>query len=338
MKRLFLPVLLSMLAAAFLPRSATAGEQNNPAPPQFTFWQEIWLQNVFKAFEGNKAYALGPGNLDWYGYEYETLDQARAEALNGCRAAVREAFGETYANQCQLVMENDKLVWNGTMPRPMTESFLPEPDLPLARANVFGDIDSAKGILLALHGCDGQADSANEWYKGWIDAFVSRGYAVISPSSQADPHEFLCGDDIADAVFDPVIRLRVAQTLRTLANLKKLYPGKPIVLWGNGEGGTIAQAIGFDVKGTVITVAACLPASPSVTQPLLHVFSSTDDFALPENESLPLTPKKVETACANYGGTGARRFVVVKSDDAWVPVSEPSVQKALEDFLSRLPD
>ena len=135
--------------------------------------------------------------------DFAGTQAAREEALKGCRESVQEAFGKDVDTQCQLVMENDQLVWTGEIPRPMTERYLPESDLPLARANVFGDIASAKGLVLALHGCDGQADPQDEWYNSWLDFFVDRQYAVISPSSLADQQELVCGDDIPDVGVKP---------------------------------------------------------------------------------------------------------------------------------------
>jgi hypothetical protein len=335
----FFPAVWGVMLSLCLVHEVAAGEDaGTPTPPQFTYWQEIWLEHVFKPLERHKAYALGLGNYDYYTYDYETLAEARQDALNGCRDSVQEAFGKDVDTQCQLVMENDQFVWRGGMPKPMTENYLPEPDLPLARANVFGEIASGKTIVLALHACDGQGDPQDEWFKSWLDFFLDRGYAVISPSSFADKQDILCGDDIENVKFDPVIRLRVAQTLRTITNLKRLYPGMPIILWGQGMGGMVAQMVPFDVKGTIITGAPCYPASPKSKQPVLHVFGSEDSYALPADTELPLTPEKIKTACKNYGSKGAQRFVLVKSDDFWTPASDPQVTKALEEFLARLPE
>jgi hypothetical protein len=41
--------------------------------------------------------------------------------------------------------------------------------------------------------------------------------------------------------------------------------------------------------------------------------------------------------CKDYSTTGAQRFVIVPKGDHWIPASEPSVEKALEEFLARLP-
>jgi hypothetical protein len=334
--RFFPAVLGVLLSICFVQLAAASEDAAKAAPPQFTYWQEIWLEHVFKPLERHKAYALGLGNTDYYTYDYETLAEARQDALNGCRDSVREAFGKDVDTQCQLVMENDQLVWRGGMPKPMTGNYLPEPDLPLARANVFGEIASAKTIVLALHACDGQVDPQDEWYNSWLDFFVDRQYAVISPSSFADPQELVCGDDIPDVDLDPVIRLRVAQTLRTIGNLKKRYPEKPLILWGYGSGGNIAQMIRFDVKGTIITAASCFPASEASKQPLLHVAGSGDSSLLPADAELPLTPEKIKAACTNYTDKGARRFVIVEQEDSWVAASNPQVVEALEDFLARL--
>ena len=326
-----------LLSICLAGEAAAAEDAPKPAPPQFTFWQEIWLEHVFKPLEKQKAYALGLGNYDYYSYGYETLAGAREEALKGCRDSVQEAFGKDVDTQCQLMMENDQLVWPGEMPRPMTENYLPEPDLPLARANVFGEIAGAKAIVLALHACDGQTDPEDEWYKSWLDFFLDHGYAIISPSSFADKQDILCGDEIENVDFDPVIRLRVAQTLRTISNLTKRYPERPIILWGYGSGGTTAQMIQFDVKGTIITAAPCFPASESSKKALLHVAGSGDSSMLPADAELPVTPEKIKAACTNYTDKGARRFVVVDQEDSWISASDPQVKKALEAFLARLP-
>ena len=172
----FFPAFLGVLLSICLVHEVAAGEDAaKAAPPQYTFWQEIWLEHVFKPLDQQKAYALGLGNYDYYTYGYETLAEARQDALNGCRDSIREAFGKDVDTQCQLVMENEKLVWSGDMPKPMTGNYLPEPDLPLARANVFGEIASAETIVLALHACDGQVDPQDEWFKSWLDFFLDRG-------------------------------------------------------------------------------------------------------------------------------------------------------------------
>jgi hypothetical protein len=338
MRQKFLPVALVLLMFGFVSHSVASQDPEEATPPQFTYWQEIWLEHVFKPFEKHKAYALGLANYDYYSYGYETPAEAKEEALNGCRDSVREAFGRDADTQCQLVMEDDRLVWPAQMPRPMTENYLSEPDLPLARANVFNDIAPAKAIVLALHGCDGQTDPEDEWFKSWLDFFLERQYAVISPSSFADQQEILCGDNISNVDFDPVIRLRVAQTLRTIDNLKKRYPGKPIILWGYGSGGIIAQMIHFDVKGAIISAAQCFPAPRSSEQPLLHVVGSGDGSMLPDGAELPVTPKEIEAACTDYSKKGVRRFVIVEQEDSWIAASDPQVNKSLEEFLDRLPN
>jgi alpha-beta hydrolase superfamily lysophospholipase len=293
---------------------------------------------VFKGERRNKAYALGLGNSDMVASGYRTLREARKEALDGCRSVVQKKFGKGVETQCQLVMENDKLVWRGEKPRPMTENYLPPPDLPLARGMIFGSIRDSKGIVLHLHGCDGLPGPKDTWFSDWISFFDRNGLAVVAPDSLAERKEFVCGTSLTDTQLDPIRRLRVAQTLRTLSGLHKRFPEKPILIWGHSGGGNVAQMIKFDVDGIIITGASCHPASKKWNQPLLHVFGGKDRYSLNTDVPLPVTSKKVRTACTNYSNKGARRFVIVPGADHWVPVSEPAVKKALEEFLARLPD
>jgi pimeloyl-ACP methyl ester carboxylesterase len=338
--------MIGLLIIGSASREAAAAEDaKNALPPLFNYWEEVWSSTYFKKLKKNKAYAIGLDNIHFYSYEFQSLRKARQEALEGCKDKVREKFGPEVETQCQLVMENDELVWRGHIPRPLAEDYLPILDVPLAKAFLAGNLSNeAQGIVLGLHGCDGLDDTDDAWHRSWQEFFVDRQFALVFPDSFMDGYEFVCEnqtDSQYDSKVDEDVRLFVAQARRTLSKLHKWFPGKPIIIWGHSVGAKTAQILnytGVHTEGIILTGASCYErmAGPP-DQVLLHVFGSEDSLLFRASDSPPFTAEKIHGMCKDYSTTGAQRFVIVPKGDHWIPASEPSVEKALEEFLARLP-
>lgn len=311
---------------------ARAESDSRPALPMFTFRVELWIDGDYRHLKRHKAYALGLDNLAGYSYGAATSKEAKQLALRYCRAAVQRRYGGKADTHCQIVMDDDSHV--GQMPRPpsLSQDHLPDPDLPLVSGLIFGDRAKARGIVLVLHGCNGMVGFDQPWGRSWINFFLSRDFAVVIPNSFADDHKSLCGMNIPPSEIDPVFRLRAAQTLRTLRNLKREFPGKPIVIWGHSEGGNIAQLADYDVQGVIITGAECLRPAPSHRQRLLHIFGSDDPITPLGDASVKMTAGKIRAFCPSYSLTGERKFIVTEGDH-FILASKPEVSRALDAFL-----
>jgi dienelactone hydrolase len=132
---------------------------------------------------------------------------------------------------------------------------LPTPDLPLEKSLVF-KAPSPRGILLYVHGCDG----AHPPSRAWISYYNARGLTVIIPDSFAEARPPMqCPPLRADQLRDQntTLRVRLAQTKRTIHELRRQYKKLPIFVHGQSEGGAIVQALDAKVDGLVVTGHGC---------------------------------------------------------------------------------
>jgi hypothetical protein len=304
-------------------------------PPYFDVYLELDINRAYRSYKRHKALAIGINNLGWYAHGYRTLREARKIALSGCVSRLRRELKIKGDTQCLIVMENDKVVWPNSRPKPIESNYLPQPDGPLIKGKIVGNLADAKAILLALHGCDGPGDPNHPWIVGWHDYFVKKGFAVVQPNSLADPQSIVCGFDVPPSRLDPSQRLRVAQTLRTLANLKKRFPKKPVYIWGHSAGGLVAQLLDYDVKGIIVTGAGCLAKRIATRRPLFHVFGGNDPYASLGDKSKPLTEENVRALCG-HSKKGKKTFAIVPQGDHWVYVTVPAVSEGLDKFIGKL--
>lgn len=324
---------LVLLVIALLPQPAWA--EKSSRKPIFDVYQELIFDNYYNSLPENKAHALGAENWNWTVYGYPTLDAAREEALRGCEEQQQQKFpGETLA-KCVIVFENQIITIEGPRHPKLIAHKLPEPDGPLQQAMIMGEPATAKKILLSLHGCAGRAIPSDPWMASWTKYFFDKGFSIIVPDSFADKHAVVCGRELLDLKADEILRLRVAQTSRTMDALKVRYPQAEIYIWGHSQGGLIAQFKDYGVEHIIVTGADCVykSATPLSTK-LLHIIGENDEFSPLGDQKEPLSPQAISEYCESYSSEGEWQFVIVEHGDHFVKADEQATRDALDSFLS----
>ena len=130
------------------------------------------------------------------------------------------------------------------------------------------------------------------------------------------------------------MKLRIAQTQRTIAELKRKYPGKPIYVWGHSEGSAVVNLLDADVAGIISSgdecdVAGFRIAAPA-SVPVLFMFGDNDPFI--EGFKPPLTDKKMQK-CRNFVRNKKTKIVVVKNSKHEYWPWRPEIAKAMSQFV-----
>lgn len=329
-------MLLSVLIAAgpvYAPSRVSANDQ-----PVFGTWAEIFFEHEYPKFARNKAMALGPNEYLYYSYSYASAAEAKSAAVSDCNRGVRKLRKKKKpGGWCLPYAVNNKVVWKGLTPGIPSDHELPLPDLPLRDGQSYGNSKTARAILLALHGCNRPASPPHAIDESWINYFLARDFYVVMPNSFADPRPpELCGNDkwFTDyAVSMEVERLRIAQTKRTLRELKKLHPGKPIYIWGHSAGARTVQSFAPDVKGVIATGDECGfgflgTVGISSNVPILYIFGENDPYL--ERFGKTVTEKALKRQCRSKGD---RRWVVVDDLGHDIAIWHQNVIDAVSKFI-----
>jgi hypothetical protein len=119
-----------------------------------------------------------------------------------------------------------------------------------------------------------------------------------------------------------VARLRIAQTQRTLAELRKQRPGVPIYLWGHSEGGFIVQAVEADVAGIIVTGEECGVDGARVAAPykvpILYLLGENDPYV--NGLGTPVS-RTAESICASVFLGSTHRPVALAGNAAQAKTS-----------------
>ena len=230
MQRLWLAIVFLCLAAASLRAEPAVRD------PFASALAEYYFRTKYKNLKGHKALAVGSYGVFGWSHGWSSRKQARNSALDGCRDVLRQDHrAEIKSLRCEVIAVDDELVvarpWVG---EPLGTGLTGE-DLPLARG--YRKIHASKelkGIVLAVHGCDGLGWT--EYQKVWGEFFASRDFDYYAPDSFADHRPAaVCGTKdrtirLKERARDStaVLKLRVAQTIRSIEGLKAKHPGVPI--------------------------------------------------------------------------------------------------------------
>jgi len=327
--------LISVLAAnimVFSPAYTFANDQ-----PVFGTWEEVFFKVEYARFKPNKALAIGPNGYVYYADGHASPEQARRAAMAGCDEDVTKLRKEKKpAGWCLPYAVNDEIVWKGLSPGISSDKELPAPDLPFIQGQLYGYSPDARGILLMLHGCDRPTNPPHIITMTWINYFLARGFYVVMPDSFADKRPELCGEEawFRDyAVTMEVERLRVAQTKRTLRELRKLHPQIPIYIWGHSGGARTVQSFAPDVEGVIASGDECgLGFMGSViippTVPVLYIFGETDPYL--EEFGKTVTEKAVKKRCRSRGN---RKWVIVEEIGHDVAIWHQNVIDAVSNLI-----
>jgi pimeloyl-ACP methyl ester carboxylesterase len=293
---------------------------------------EFYALHRYPAKRAHKAIAIGPGGYWGEASGQNSAKEAENAALSGCRNALR-TIGPKSLSRAECVLFDLDGNRTGKAP-PIGVPFgttLTEPDRPLNEGYSFKPEGTPRGSVLFLHGCNG-IKSINGWVYAWASFYRAAGYRVFFPDSFVDQRDTeLCGIPPPDQIDHQTrnMKLRIAQTKRSLSVLRKKYPGEPIYVHGHSEGGYAAQALGENVSGIIVTGSPCgfgsagtYFSAPKV--PVLVIVGTKDSY-VPDSSS----PKRLADYCKSVTGDGSLQFISVKGLGHYAAPWWPAVANAI---------
>lgn len=295
----------------------------------------------YAGLKGHKALAFGPFGSFGYSFEWANRKGAEREALASCnkeeeKVRALEAASTKSAGKCVLLASGDKLMMQNPWIGPAWHEPLEGPDHPFEKGKLRHYLGSnQKGIVLHLHGCDGLGSDMVQ--KAYADFFVALGYSYFAPNSFGEPRPAaICGSYPPSKRMDRTLitKLRIAQTLRTIRELKSQYPGMPIYIWGHSEGAYIAKMLNVDVAGIIASGDACdvhgTRMNTKRSVPVMIINGENDPYH--GNLTLPLTLGKMK-ACKRYGRNNKMQFVVLMNNNHSVYPWRKEFYEAVSKFL-----
>jgi hypothetical protein len=317
-----------------LPEKSQAAEDNVFAG----IAAEYHYRTKYKNMKGHKAFAIGPNGSYGYSWGWKTAKEAAKGALKSCREDVawwKKTVG-AFTGDCRLLAQDNKLLVSNPWIGPEWQKPMAGEDIPLLKGrNIKHAGSPVKGIVLHVHGCDGLGwDKYSEVWGAYFDAL---GFSFFAPNSLAEARPAaICGWATPARAKDQTIllKLRVAQTQRTIAGLKKEYPGLPIFVWGHSEGSVVVKFLEADVAGIVLSGSNCsadglkiaAPASVSV----LFMLGDNDPYA--GGFKFPITAKAAQK-CRNFTRNKNTKIVVVKNNKHQYWPWRPEIAKAISEFI-----
>lgn len=308
------------------------------------FTAEYYYRTAYPGLKGHKAFAIGPQSVYGYSWGARSSKEAANTALKFCNEGVAEQKKYGTSGKCRLYAVNGKLVAKD----PRIGLAWHEPaigeDIPLLKGpkSIYIEVYNAppvRGIVLFAHGCNGLGWSKNA--EIWGSFFNALQYNFFAPDSFAEPRPAeVCGDAWKARAKDQTIimKLRVAQILRSIAELKKRYPGLPIYVWGHSEGGAIVKYINADVAGIIASGDECDAGGRGIAAPfsvpVLYLFGENDPFV--EGSKLPLRDKDMQK-CRKYVRNKKTKIVIVKNNKHDIWPWRPEVAKAMSEFIGAKP-
>jgi hypothetical protein len=193
-----------------------------------------------------------------------------------------------------------------------------------------------KGVVLYLHGCDGLFTRG--FVEAWFVHLERAGFKVIAPDSFADARPSMsCAPPFPNK--DEIYNIRLKQTSHIIGILRKLYPGKPLYLWGHSEGGGVANLTSENVDGIITTGYQCGFRNTGNTKinkdvPLL-VFVGNEAFDVNIRGARQMTTHPSQKALCEhvFGGNDMWQFVEVPDAGHNIPIYNPTVLAAVNSFL-----
>lgn len=256
MGSLFCTIALFLVAAT----SAYAQSSGN-ADIHISAIAEFYALHTYPSLKGHKALAVGPGGY-WAPVSGKpSADIAGKTALKSCTSALHTSSYKSLARRDCVLFDVDGKRTGEAQPTGIPFGTRAEgPDIPYEKGGQWEAAGTPRrGNILLLQGCN-KVEGIGGWARAWINFYRASGFRVIMPDNFAEPRDReICGNPGEDGVDAQTrnLKLRVAQTLRTLATLHRKYPGEPIYVHGHSEGGYVAQALGEKLAGIIVTGAPC---------------------------------------------------------------------------------
>lgn len=302
---------------------------------------EFYALHTYSQLKGHKALAVGPGGYWSPSFGKTSAAAASKAALTGCNGALRTSpYKQLAKRKCVLFDINGKRTGKATATGIPFGVVAGGPDLPYASGSVWEATGTTRrGTLLLLHGCN-KLNGVSGWLRAWINFYRASGFRVVFPNSFAEPRDpEMCGNPGATGIDAQTrnIKLRVAQTLRTLATLRQRFPGEAIYVHGHSEGGYVAQALGETAEGIIVTGAPCGFGDAAAYwvgkgTPLL-VIAGTKDPYIPRARSA----RELSSYCKTVRGDGKLTTASVTGMGHATALWWPGVRDAIGKFLGITP-
>jgi len=298
---------------------------------------EFFALHKYPRQKQHKAIATGPQGFWATYYGGDTAARAARGALDQCNRILRTSkFKSQRSKKCILFDVDGKRTGKAIPVGIPFGTVAAGNDLPWQFGKEWNATASTRrGTMLLLHGCNG-ADFSNGWQMAWVNYYRAQGFRVIMPNSFADVRDPDSCPPLSENGVDKQTRnlkLRVAQTLRTLSGIRKKYPGEPLYLHGHSEGGAVAQALGEKVDGIIVTGATCGFGYSDFYHvgkgvPVLVIAGTKDPWFTQAKDA-----KGLAQFCRNIIGDGPMTLVSVAGMDHYAAIWWPPVEAAISKFL-----
>ncbi len=316
--------------------SSCAGGQ-----PRLHMLAEYFYRKQYESLPGHKALAFSESG--GFGYSFSAPDEASAEslAMDYCKSASSAwAKKDEMPKPCETLAVDDTVRDLGLLANTAWQQEAGGPDKPLRKAmRQLLPKGKAKGIVMHVHGCDGFG--SRDVIGVWADYFNALGYDFYAPLSFADRRpKNVCGKFTEHPIgqLSEVLRLRIAQTQRTLASLRRERPSVPIYLWGHSEGGLIVQLVDADVAGIIVTGEECGFEGSNVAAPdkvpFLYLLGQYDPYV--DGLGIPVSPESEITCATRLRLHKMIYHVVANAKHNPYPWHSPTSQ-AIPQFLGAAP-
>jgi hypothetical protein len=303
---------------------------------------EYHYRTKYKNMKGHKAFAIGPYGSYGYSWGRQNAKDAAKGALKSCREDLawwQKTVG-TLTGVCRLLAQDNKLLVSDPWIGPEWQKPLVGEDIPLLKGQKSKYAGTpVKGIVLHVHGCDGLG--WDRYSEVWGAYFNALGFSFFAPNSLAEARPAaVCGWAPPARARDQntILKLRIAQTQRTIAGLKKEYPGLPIFVWGHSEGSVVVKFLEAEVAGIILSGASCsadglriaAPASASV----LYMLGDNDPHV--GGFKFPITAKAAQK-CRNFTRSKNTKIVVVKNNKHQYWPWRAEIAQSVAEFIGAKP-
>lgn len=302
---------------------------------------EFYALHTYPQLKGHRALAVGPGGYWSPSFGKTSAAAAGKAALSGCNGALRTSpYKQLAKRKCVLFDINGQRTGKATPTGIPFGVAATGPDAPYAGGSVWDATGTPRrGTLLLLHGCN-KLDGVSGWLRAWVNFYRASGFRVVFPNSFAEPRDpEMCGNPGATGIDLQTrnMKLRVAQTLRTLATIRQRFPGEAIYVHGHSEGGYVAQALGEKVDGIIVSGAPCGFGDAAAYwvakgTPLL-VIAGTKDPYIPRARSA----KELSSYCKTIRGDGKLTTASVTGMGHATAIWWPGARDAIGKFLGITP-
>lgn len=302
---------------------------------------EFYALHNYPDLKGHKAFAVGPGGYWMYASGKASVDATTKAAVRDCTATLRTSSYKSLARRkCILFDIDGKRTGKATPTGIPFGTAAQGPDRPYEAGKRWEPTGAPRrGILLLLHGCNKLSDF-NGWHWSWINFYRASGFRVIMPDSFTEPRDReVCGHPGEDGIDAQTrnLKLRIAQTLRTIATLRRKYPDEPIYVHGHSEGGYVAQALGEKLAGIIVTGAPCGFGAAAAYwvgkgTPLLVIAGTKDPYTHRARNAGELS-----AYCKTIRGSGKLTTAWVRGMGHYAAIWWPGVRDPLSRFLGVTP-